>query len=216
MNKFSIPFEEIKYLTDAVKKLYFSEIHDIEVKHFQELLKYEKKLESKGKMIKDICRTNRKLEDKLSKLQMEEERFSESKLVNDEHLNVKDKRLIENLKNPKCAYRHCGEICNLNFNTIEEMKMENVHLKKDNFDLKAANNEKQKDLLILSKKYNDLTNAFMDCQNKLLLLTTRLSESSNQASFEQLRGGTTKSKGRDFLIYFVFPFQTLLIWFLFL
>lgn len=212
LNEFNIPVGDIKCLTDTIKKLYFSEIQEIEEKHFNELLHYKKELETKEKLVQNITKSNKKLEMSILKLaneyhslQLHTESLEQKKATNDisnnkENLarqnNCNTQITIETQKELNCVLPHCEEICKLNCDTIQKVKGENLELKKENYDLKSVNREQQKEIILLSKRYNNLMNAFRDCQNKILLLTTKVGSGSTQSdqSCKQAKSKGTKPK----------------------
>lgn len=198
--------DDMKYLIDSIKKIHFSEVQNVEIKHFEELLRYKKEIEVKDKIIEDMSKSNRKLENNLIKLardysSLKHQKQNKENLKDLENVQAKNNLNEQNnelKKDYNCSLPHCGTICESNSNALEELKTENRFLNKKNFDLKTTNETQQKEMEALSLRYYDLRNAFMDCQNRLLLLTSRESTGNYQDVFQQIDGDKLKSKGRLF------------------
>lgn len=177
LNKFCIPLDEIKSFIETFKDLQDAEIHNREAKHLHEVVSYKKQIKIREKMIQDISRKNKQLEKKVSILASEYQlpRQPENDLKVNENAKLKIHTQDNLREEPPCILPHCGNICKTTSENLAKLKEENVDLRKNYYDQLTINKEKEREIVILSKKYNNLTMAFKDCQNKLLLLSTRVS-----------------------------------------
>lgn len=155
----------------------------------EQLLHYKNMLEIKEHKLKNIVKTNKILEKKILKVMNDIQCKDQDTCQKKVQLHVDNDQNIQknNELNPiykeenktECLLTHCSEYCNVNSDMVKNLLKENLDLKNRNIELNAVNKQIEKEMVLLSKTYNNLTQAFMDCQNKLLLLSARLNEGSS-------------------------------------
>lgn len=210
-----MPNNQIKNLIEIVNKMHLRKIDSIQRQHFESSLQYKIEIENKEKIIESISKKNRKLEINLIKLA---KNFTMQEKV--EKTNVKENVISENncnknmelLKEYDCVHPHCGFSCKSNLDALEELKKENFNLKTAMFDLKNTNVTQHKELMTLSTRYNDLVNAFKDCQNTLFLLNSREGSAHEQTTRQATQSQNFSSKGKYVQVLLVkFQFQETLV-----
>lgn len=189
LEKYNVPNNKIKSLIENINEIILSK-----------RLKYKMEIEIKEKIIDSMSKKKRKLENSLFKLA---KNYTSQEIVptNGKENVITENNLNKHLELQKeydCVRPHCGTICKSNLDAIEELKKENYILRTAMFELKNTNVAQHKELITLSMKCNDLVNAFKDCQNTLLLLTSRESSVHNQILHQQSQSKHFLSKGKSF------------------
>lgn len=203
LTKFNIPSQDITNIIKSIKSLHTSEIQQIKEQHFNELLRYKNKVRKKENAVKTISNKYKHLEQNSTEYDcLRDARILSVKKVE----NSTFEKPVDQIE-LKCSLLHCEEICKTNFDKIEKLEKENFNLKNENIDLMAMNKQKEKELSKLSENYNNLFSAFMNCQNKIWLLCSRLNQ-GNAALPAQETSEDSISKGKCFMVCF-FSFLSL-------
>lgn len=191
--KAKLPPDEFTIALQNLKLCYDVEFKDLEFKYEKLLANLNTEKLITEEKLHDVENSKKLIERKMIKLAREykalkshveglvkEELFKEQNISKRIETNVGE--CLEEInekrdRNVICNLQHCTDRCEENKTLMQELRIENCNLK-------AINEEKCQEISKLSSKYNELLKDFMDCQDKISLLNSKVNEREHCFSFD--------------------------------